>query len=133
MSLPSCAVSDVNRSPVSCIPSPESPANRITTRSSCLTCLVTIWASLKPAEDTTLPSLRRPGMPVGPRVCSTLRCGCGRAATAAGWPAGRQPGARLATRAGWDQRYDIGALQDLCPLGDRRLGLGGIGDDVPPQ
>ena len=34
MSLPSCAVSDVNRSPVSCMPSPESPANRMTTRSS---------------------------------------------------------------------------------------------------
>src|SRR5690606_35309268 len=32
-SLPRAAVSDVNRSPVSCIPSPESPANRITTRS----------------------------------------------------------------------------------------------------
>jgi hypothetical protein len=33
-SLPNAAASDVNRSPVSCIPSPESPANRITTRSS---------------------------------------------------------------------------------------------------
>jgi len=33
MSLPSCAVSDVNRSPVSCMPSPESPSNRMTTRS----------------------------------------------------------------------------------------------------
>ena len=32
MSLPSWAVSDVNRSPVSCMPSPESPANRMTTR-----------------------------------------------------------------------------------------------------
>ena len=33
-SLPSSAVSEVNRSPVSCMPSPESPANRMTTRSS---------------------------------------------------------------------------------------------------
>ena len=36
-SLPSIAVSEVNRPPVSCIPSPESPANRITTDSSCST------------------------------------------------------------------------------------------------
>ena len=34
---PSSAVSDVKRPPVSCIPSPESPANRITTESSCST------------------------------------------------------------------------------------------------
>ncbi len=40
-SLPNDAVSAVNRSPVSCIPSPESPAKRITTRSSCLTSMVT--------------------------------------------------------------------------------------------
>ena len=40
-SLPKVAVSWVNRSPVSCMPSPESPANRMITRSSCLTCLVT--------------------------------------------------------------------------------------------
>jgi len=32
-SLPNDAVSEVNRSPVSCMPSPESPANRMTTRS----------------------------------------------------------------------------------------------------
>ena len=36
-SLPNIAVSWVNRSPVSCIPSPESPAILITTRSSCST------------------------------------------------------------------------------------------------
>jgi hypothetical protein len=36
-SLPKMAVSLVKRSPVSCIPSPESPANRITTRSRCST------------------------------------------------------------------------------------------------
>ena len=31
-SLPKAALTDVNRSPVSCMPSPESPANRTTTR-----------------------------------------------------------------------------------------------------
>ncbi len=36
-SLPNEAVSEVNRSPVSCIPSPESPANRMITRSRRLT------------------------------------------------------------------------------------------------
>ena len=36
-SLPNAAVSEVNRSPVSCMPSPESPANRMTTRWVCLT------------------------------------------------------------------------------------------------
>src|SRR5581483_908824 len=34
-SLPKAALTEVNRSPVSCIPSPESPANRITTSGSC--------------------------------------------------------------------------------------------------
>ena len=41
-SLPNTADSWVNRSPVSCMPSPESPANRMITRSSCLTCLDTV-------------------------------------------------------------------------------------------
>ena len=36
-SLPKDAVSEVNRSPVSCMPSPESPAKRMITRSSCCT------------------------------------------------------------------------------------------------
>src|SRR3954471_22906173 len=40
-SLPKLADSWVNRSPVSCMPSPESPAKRMMTRSSCWTCLVT--------------------------------------------------------------------------------------------
>ncbi len=39
-SLPITAVAEVNRSPVSCIPSPESPANRMTTRSFSSTVLV---------------------------------------------------------------------------------------------
>src|SRR5438105_13788662 len=38
-SLPTSAVSFVNCPPVSCIPSPESPAKRIVTCSSCSTCL----------------------------------------------------------------------------------------------
>ncbi len=38
-SLPKTAVAEVNLSPVSCMPSPESPAKRITTRSSCSVCL----------------------------------------------------------------------------------------------
>ena len=42
-SLPSTAVALVNRSPVSCIPSPESPANRMTTRSFSSTVLSIIW------------------------------------------------------------------------------------------
>ena len=39
-SLPNRAVCEVNRSPVSCMPSPESPAKRMTTRSSFWTSLV---------------------------------------------------------------------------------------------
>ncbi len=38
-SLPKDAVSVVKRSPVSCMPSPESPAKRMMTRSSCWTSL----------------------------------------------------------------------------------------------
>ena len=38
-SLPNSAEASVNRVPASCIPSPESPANRMTTRSSCSTSL----------------------------------------------------------------------------------------------
>ncbi len=40
-SLPMIAVSLVKRSPVSCIPSPESPAKRMITRSSCSTAFAT--------------------------------------------------------------------------------------------
>ena len=36
-SLPKVAASWVNRSPVSCMPSPESPAKRMTTRSTSVT------------------------------------------------------------------------------------------------
>ena len=37
------AVSAVNRSPVSCMPSPESPAKRITTRSRVCWVLLLMW------------------------------------------------------------------------------------------
>src|SRR5664280_2819784 len=47
-SLPNAAVSAVNRSPVSCMPSPESPAKRTMTPSSCRTCLVMRAALLFP-------------------------------------------------------------------------------------
>src|SRR5699024_8927571 len=40
-SFPNDAVSWVNRSPVSCMPSPESPAKRMMTRSSCSICFAT--------------------------------------------------------------------------------------------
>src|SRR4051794_461641 len=43
-SLPNAAVSDVKRSPVSCMPSPESPAKRMITRSSCLTSFAVVTA-----------------------------------------------------------------------------------------
>ncbi len=55
-SLPSRAVSEVNRSPVSCMPSPESPAKRMTTRSS-------FWTSF------VLMSLRRPRVVAAVAVC----------------------------------------------------------------
>ena len=41
-SLPSTAVAEVNRSPVSCIPSPESPAKRTTIRSFSRTALLIV-------------------------------------------------------------------------------------------
>ena len=46
-SLPKAAASWVNRSPVSCMPSPESPANRMTTRLSSVTWVV---ATMPPWE-----------------------------------------------------------------------------------
>ena len=44
-SFPKAAVSEVNRSPVSCIPSPESPAKRMTTRSRRLTSFRMMWVA----------------------------------------------------------------------------------------
>src|SRR5438270_1672589 len=48
-SFPAIAVSEVNRPPVSCIPSPESPAKRMTTESSCSTGLATTSLTLTAA------------------------------------------------------------------------------------
>src|SRR4051812_4231648 len=58
-SLPAIAVSDVKRPPVNCMPSPESPANRITTESSCSTGFATSDSTLAPAS-TAVP-VRRGG------------------------------------------------------------------------
>src|SRR3954468_21096598 len=67
-SLPNEADSWVKRSPVSCMPSPESPANRMITRSSCLTCLATValpllldigWAPSPLTYRWYAPSVRR--------------------------------------------------------------------------
>ncbi len=65
-SLPRTAVALVNRSPVSCIPSPESPANRMTTRSLSSTVLAMMLAragvrSLLAAQRTAAGGLRRAG------------------------------------------------------------------------
>ena len=60
-SLPKAADSWVKRSPVSCMPSPESPAKRMMTRSSCLTCLVTSRALLDLAHQWPATSVRPPG------------------------------------------------------------------------
>ncbi|GAA0246248.1 hypothetical protein GCM10009539_34510 [Cryptosporangium japonicum] len=62
-SLPNDAVSEVNRSPVNCIPSPESPANRITTRSNRWTCLLTRPSSVARHRGSarTPPTATRPG------------------------------------------------------------------------
>src|SRR6185436_9725409 len=74
MSLPSCAVSEVKRSPVSCMPSPESPAKRITTRSSCWTCLSTVTGG-RPPNTHGFCKQGKPTSPVGnlavgSRICS---------------------------------------------------------------
>ncbi|MCO4698620.1 hypothetical protein LRR80_04703 [Streptomyces sp. RO-S4] len=53
-SFPNDAVSEVNRSPVSCIPSPESPANLITTRSSRRTSLSTAPATAGAVVSTDM-------------------------------------------------------------------------------
>src|SRR3954451_23932897 len=57
MSLPKSAVSLVKRPPVSCMPSPESPAKRIVNCSSCSTCLaISLHRS---ADDRDAPGLAR--------------------------------------------------------------------------
>src|SRR6185503_16903808 len=73
MSLPASAAAFANSVPVSCIPSPESPVNRITTRSRCF---VSIGGARtlpgRPGEPKTLDDLGRSGSRVqrsyvGPR------------------------------------------------------------------
>ena len=64
-SFPSIAVSLVNRSPVSCMPSPESPAKRMITASRCSTFLVLTSVSLAGGRDA--PQRRTPkGAPTCP-------------------------------------------------------------------
>ncbi|GAA3496390.1 hypothetical protein GCM10019016_034910 [Streptomyces prasinosporus] len=58
-SLPKDAVSEVKRSPVSCIPSPESPANLMITRSSRRTPFVPAAVRCSP---TTVPSACSAGL-----------------------------------------------------------------------
>ena len=60
-SLPSRAVCDVNRSPVSCMPSPESPAKRMTTRSSFWTSLVLMLCDVLGFLYDSLPGSLRGG------------------------------------------------------------------------
>ncbi len=114
-SLPKIAVSWVNRSPVSCMPSPESPAIRMTTRSSC-------WTFLDIAGGCLPASRRRPlGVrPQRPLTDSTDRTGesrvgllTGGAAAPDGATRERDPTARtLSRRAQRDQRpQDGGALR----------------------
>ena len=62
-SFPSIAVSEVNRPPVSCIPSPESPANRITTDSSCSTgfeATSRVVAQIRAGSSARCPAQTRP-------------------------------------------------------------------------
>src|SRR3954466_3073128 len=75
-SLPNSAVSDVKRSPVSCMPSPESPAKRMMTHSRCSTCLDTVWP---PCGQRTSAGPARTGSFVTLRPVTTMT---------AGWPGG---------------------------------------------
>jgi hypothetical protein len=74
-SLPNDAVSLVKRPPVSCMPSPESPASRMTTRSSSTTLLTRppgaeLWAARSMPGATPLASGLIPGsVPVVPVIC----------------------------------------------------------------
>src|SRR5215212_6045764 len=69
-SFPFSAVSEVNRPPVSCIPSPESPANRITTESTCSTGFATspVIAQLHRAPTTRKPYSAAARVVAGPVV-----------------------------------------------------------------
>ncbi|GIU87861.1 MAG: hypothetical protein KatS3mg009_2376 [Acidimicrobiia bacterium] len=79
-SFPNAALSSVKRSPTSCIPSPESPANLITTRSSC-------WARSVGFATSVTVDLGFRGRTGSGDHCS------------AGYPAGRDPVRALIARA----------------------------------
>jgi len=71
-SLPKTAVSWVNLSPVSCMPSPESPAKRMITWSSSWTCLVTAQSLLRtPGRRPCAAPPLRPGARVQDGIEST--------------------------------------------------------------
>ena len=84
-SLPNDADSWVNRSPVSCMPSPESPAKRMITRSSCLTGFVVsldtsrplplLFSRLLVAEDLGRPDVPPIVLGVGRIEYTILRSG----------------------------------------------------------
>ncbi|CAM5478443.1 hypothetical protein STENM327S_01535 [Streptomyces tendae] len=61
-SLPNDAVSEVKRSPVSCIPSPESPANRMITRSSRRTSFAPTGLRCAPTTVSSVPSACSAGL-----------------------------------------------------------------------
>src|SRR5258705_735430 len=65
MSLPNAAAVRVNWVPVSCMPSPESPANRIVTRSSCFSTGCAGWGGA--SVVTRLRALRGDHLLMGPR------------------------------------------------------------------
>src|SRR2546430_10813956 len=62
-SLPKAALTSVNRSPASCMPSPESPANRMTTRSSVSGRRVEVVSAV---TFLPLPPRRRGGVGISP-------------------------------------------------------------------
>src|SRR5215472_10342797 len=74
-SFPNVAVSWVNRSPASCIPSPESPANLIITRSSCWICLVTVECLLRAPRPHAAATAYRSGAAPRRRGASQHRPG----------------------------------------------------------
>src|SRR3954449_6052239 len=112
-SLPNSAVSLVKRSPVSCMPSPESPANRMMTRSRCCTCFDTVRP---PGIDRRLDPGRSTGSFVtfGPLTTMT--------ATASVRSAGPR-GAGGATVHGYFGGYGLVALLGLLGVGFLAVGF----------
>src|SRR5690606_23451303 len=119
-SLPKDAVSCVKRSPVSCMPSPESPANRMITRSRRSTFLVAELADLldeppRPAAAQVASAGRRRGAERG--------LGAGGGPLSLEWgPGGRPgaPGARLGAETRWPRRLgDDRRRRPSAPPGGR--------------